>query len=151
MAPSSWRAQARQTRLCRQGLPCTCADRLWAPHRFAENPLVTGPPDIRFYAGAPLVTSSGLRLGSLCVIDREPRDLDAEQLNVLCNFAEVVTREIEKDAARVRAHRWPPWGRHRACQGAGGQGVAAFSAAADALQAAFTRCVLWGSQCVGTV
>jgi GAF domain-containing protein len=63
---------------------------------------VTGPPDIRFYAGAPLVTASGLRLGSLCVIDCEPRELDAEQLNVLCNFAEVVVREIEKDAARVR-------------------------------------------------
>lgn len=63
---------------------------------------MTGPPDIRFYAGAPLVTASGLRLGSLCVIDREPRELDAEQLNVLCNFAEVVVREIEKDAARVR-------------------------------------------------
>ena len=76
--------------------------------RFAGNPLVTGPPDIRFYAGAPLVTSSGLRLGSLCVIDRTPRDLDAEQLNVLCNFAEVVVREIEKDAARVRAPRLPP-------------------------------------------
>lgn len=75
--------------------------------RFAGNPLVTGPPDIRFYAGAPLVTSSGLRLGSLCVIDREPRDLDAEQLNVLCNFAEVVVREIEKDAVRVRAPRLP--------------------------------------------
>ena len=68
---------------------------------------MTGPPDIRFYAGAPLVTSSGLRLGSLCVIDREPRDLDAEQLNVLCNFAEVVVREIEKDAVRVRAPRSP--------------------------------------------
>lgn len=83
---------------------------------------MTGPPDIRFYAGAPLVTSSGLRLGSLCVIDREPRDLDADQLNVLCNFAEVVVREIEKDAARVRAPRQlvteQPW----ACQGAAVQG-----------------------------
>ena len=71
---------------------------------------MTGPPDIRFYAGAPLVTSSGLRLGSLCVIDRAPRDLDADQLNVLCNFAEVVVREIEKDAARVRARRSLPVG-----------------------------------------
>ncbi len=70
--------------------------------RFKDNPLVTGPPLIRFYAGAPLVTSNGMRLGSLCVIDVKPRSLDAEQLMVLANFAEVVVREIEKDIARVR-------------------------------------------------
>ena len=82
------------------------------------NPLVTGAPHIRFYAGAPLVTSAGMRLGSLCVIDKEPRHLDAEQLMVLANFAEVVVREIEKDLARVRAGApfvafrrlaWLPW------------------------------------------
>ena len=70
--------------------------------RFKDNPLVTGAPHIRFYAGAPLVTSNGMRLGSLCVIDVKPRNLDAEQLMVLANFAEVVVREIEKDIARVR-------------------------------------------------
>ena len=77
--------------------------------RFKDNPLVTGAPHIRFYAGAPLVTSNGMRLGSLCVIDVEPRNLDAEQLMVLANFAEVVVREIEKDIARVRltTHRPP--------------------------------------------
>jgi GAF domain-containing protein len=69
-----------------------------------DNPLVVGPPHIRFYAGAPLVTSNGMRLGSLCVIDTQPCHLDAEQLMVLANFAEVVVREIEKDIARVR---WP--------------------------------------------
>ena len=63
---------------------------------------MTGAPHIRFYAGAPLVTSNGMRLGSLCVIDVKPRSLDAEQLMVLANFAEVVVREIEKDIARVR-------------------------------------------------
>ncbi len=63
-----------------------------------------------FYAGAPLVTSAGMRLGSLCVIDTQPRHLDAEQLMVLANFAEVVVREIEKDMARVRraARSLPP-------------------------------------------
>ncbi|KAK9843847.1 hypothetical protein WJX84_006057 [Apatococcus fuscideae] len=69
--------------------------------RFKNNPLVLGDPWIRFYAGAPLVSSTGLRYGSLCVIDRRPRQFDAESCNLLCNFAEVVVREIEKEKLRA--------------------------------------------------
>mmetsp|Transcript_3321 Transcript_3321/g.9610 ORF Transcript_3321/g.9610 Transcript_3321/m.9610 type:complete len:877 (-) Transcript_3321:642-3272(-) len=69
--------------------------------RFRDNPLVTGPPHIRFYAGAPLVTAEGYRLGSLCVIDPHPRTFDVESCNLLCNFAEMVVREIEKEKLRV--------------------------------------------------
>lgn len=56
--------------------------------RFADNPLVTGAPNIRFYAGFPLATSTGLPLGSLCVIDSAPRKLthvQKETLRVLSN------------------------------------------------------------------
>ena len=59
--------------------------------RFAANPLVTGVPDIRFYAGAPLVLPHGERVGTLCVIDREARSLGATQLQMLRSLADIAT------------------------------------------------------------
>ena len=73
--------------------------------RFADNPLVTGDPRIRFYAGVPLKLSSGFALGSLCVIDREPRRLTAEQEDGLRVLARQVVGQIElrRTLALVRA------------------------------------------------
>lgn len=65
-----------------------------ADERFAQNPLVTGAPDIRFYAGAPLTIRDGIRLGTLCAIDTEPRVLDDEQIQALQDLAAIVVDEL---------------------------------------------------------
>lgn len=64
-----------------------------ADPRFAENPLVLDDPNIRFYAGAPLKTDEG-SLGTLCVIDRAPRDLTTAQRATLERLASVVTEAL---------------------------------------------------------
>lgn len=63
--------------------------------RFADNPLVTAGPKIRFYAGAPLLTSDGNALGSLCVIDQEPRRLSPAQRDCLERLARQVMTTLE--------------------------------------------------------
>jgi GAF domain-containing protein len=63
--------------------------------RFADNPLVAGPPFIRFYAGAPLKHSSGHNLGTLCLIDPRPHQIDEEELDHLQVLAHMVSMELE--------------------------------------------------------
>lgn len=63
--------------------------------RFSTNPLVTGEPYIRFYAGAPLTTPGGLQIGSLCVIDTKPGKLTAQQHEALTTLSHSVIRLLE--------------------------------------------------------
>ena len=63
--------------------------------RFADNPLITGPEHLRFYAGAPLIGRDGLPLGTLCVLDVEPRSLEGEALQVLQEMAGAVAELLE--------------------------------------------------------
>lgn len=79
-----------------------------ADGRFATNPLVTADPNIRFYAGAPLVSPGGSAVGSLCVLDSTPRHLSTDQLNALRQLSTDVIALLE---ARQRladvAERFP--------------------------------------------
>ena len=63
--------------------------------RFANNPLVVEKPKIRFYAGVPLISPSGYKLGSLCVLDRKPRKLSSEQRFALETLAKQVEKQFE--------------------------------------------------------
>jgi PAS domain S-box-containing protein len=62
--------------------------------RFADNPLVTGGPNIRFYAGAPLHDRHGYRVGTLCVIDSKPRQFSDDDKTTLRDLADLVEREF---------------------------------------------------------
>lgn len=62
--------------------------------RFAENPLVTGPPHIRFYAGAPLRDAAGFALGALCAIDTQPRRLSATQVRAVMELARLASDRL---------------------------------------------------------
>ncbi len=63
--------------------------------RFRNNPLVTAEPRIRFYAGAPLINEEGYALGTLCVVDRTPREFGADQKEALQALGRLVLAQLE--------------------------------------------------------
>jgi PAS domain S-box-containing protein len=67
--------------------------------RFADNPLVTGPPNVRFYAGHPVHGPDGSCIGTLCLIDRQPRMLSQEDLELLATLAAMIDRELSIESA----------------------------------------------------
>ena len=75
-----------------------------ADPRFRDNPLVTGEPHVRFYAGVPLRVPQGEVLGTLCAIDYAPRTLDAEQLQVLRELADLAVRQLVLHQRELALH-----------------------------------------------
>ena len=63
--------------------------------RFRDNPLVVSEPRIRFYAGAPLINEEGYALGTLCVVDRKPREFGADQVEALQALSRLVLAQLE--------------------------------------------------------
>lgn len=74
-----------------------------ADPRFRHNPLVTGQPDIRFYAGAPIEVAGGHRIGTACVIDRQPRQLTDGQRSVLAGLARIASLALADRRCRMDA------------------------------------------------
>jgi GAF domain-containing protein len=77
--------------------------------RFAESPLVTQGPHIRFYAGAPIALTPGLRVGSICLVDQQPREFSAQDCATLEKLAAVAVSELRLlMAARAYMHASRP-------------------------------------------
>nr|WP_314541919.1 GAF domain-containing protein [uncultured Massilia sp.] len=75
--------------------PFTVEDAARDP-RFADNPLVTEAPHIRFYSGVPLLDAAGHAFGTLCVIDREPRRLRDREMKALAELATIASEELQR-------------------------------------------------------
>jgi PAS domain S-box-containing protein len=103
--------------------------------RFCDNPLVTGDMHVRFYAGAPLVTSDGFALGTICAIDRKPRQLNARDAAILGALAEQVVHELEVRSALGEFYREVAEGRRttRTLQGEGAKLEALLNATESAV------------------
>lgn len=88
----------RKDALCdvtiREAMPLIVPDTTQDP-RFADNPLVTGAPHLRFYAGIPLRTRDGHNIGTLCAMDTQPRILTSDEIETLDDLARTVMTELE--------------------------------------------------------
>lgn len=84
--------------------PLVVSDALKDP-RALNNPLVRGDLGLRFYAGAPLTTADGYNLGTLNIIDTEPREMTDDELDTLKELANLVVDEMELRLAAVRLYR----------------------------------------------
>jgi diguanylate cyclase (GGDEF)-like protein len=62
--------------------------------RFCDNPFVTGDPNVRFYAGVPLVVANGSKVGTLCLVDRNPRTLNDEDKELLRDLGKIAEQEL---------------------------------------------------------
>jgi len=93
-----WSTSPREQSFCAhnlQGSDLLVVPDAAADPRFAQNPFVTGAPNIRFYASAPIITRTGETLGALCVIDRVPRQLAERQLAALSVLSRQVMTALE--------------------------------------------------------
>jgi signal transduction histidine kinase len=73
--------------------------------RFADNPLVTGFPNIVFYAGVPLVTPEGYSIGTLCIVDQQPKTLEQHQIDALKLLGEQIIRLFELRKANIELQK----------------------------------------------
>lgn len=76
--------------------------------RFCANPLVTGAPHIRFYAGVPVREPTGLKVGSLCIIDPQPRQIPLQELDVLRHLVDMLEDELERTSEEAQSRAAVP-------------------------------------------
>lgn len=76
-----------------QNAPMVVPDAMQDP-RFADNPAVTGDPHVRFYAGAPLTLPTGQNVGTLCIFDSAPKEMDRIGLAILSSLRDLVVEEL---------------------------------------------------------
>jgi GAF domain-containing protein len=76
-------------------VPLIVPDTLLDP-RFADSPAVIGPLRVRFYAGYPQIVSDGSCIGTLCIADVKPRELEPSALDELRSLADIAVREVER-------------------------------------------------------